>query len=185
VSTDLDVHWREIAAGHARAFGRWMAGAERPMRESLRSFATRVDVEAVLQEALLRTWQVAPRLEPDGRPNALLRMALRIARNLAIDEARSASRSRTDDDATLDALEAPAPALPDPLLARAIQDCRAALPAKPAAALEARLEAQGAVPDVRLADRLGMQLNTFLQNFTRARKLLAQCLALRGIEVPE
>jgi RNA polymerase sigma-70 factor (ECF subfamily) len=28
-----------------------------------------------------------------------------------------------------------------------------------------------------------MSLNTFLQNFTRARKLLAECLAKRGIDL--
>jgi DNA-directed RNA polymerase specialized sigma24 family protein len=109
---------------------------------------------------------------------------LRIARNLAIDEARSPSRHRTGDEEVLASLEAPMPGLPDPLLARAIAECRGGLPPKPAAALEARLEPQGAVPDIELAERLGMQLNTF-QNFTRARKLLADCLGLRGIEVPQ
>ena len=41
-----------------------------------------------MQEALLRVWQVAPRCRRDERPNALLRLAARIARNLAIDELR-------------------------------------------------------------------------------------------------
>src|SRR5690606_14601871 len=71
---DLDVHLAAIVAGDTRAFGRWLAGAEAPVRDSLRSFARVVDVEAVLQEALLRVWQVAPRFEPDGRPNGLLRL---------------------------------------------------------------------------------------------------------------
>ena len=31
------------------------------------------------------------------------------------------------------------------------------------------------------AERLGMRLNTFLQNFTRARKLLADCLERQGV----
>jgi RNA polymerase sigma-70 factor (ECF subfamily) len=31
--------------------------------------------------------------------------------------------------------------------------------------------------------RLGMKLNTFLQNFTRARKLLADCLRSRGVDL--
>jgi RNA polymerase sigma-70 factor (ECF subfamily) len=34
-----------------------------------------------------------------------------------------------------------------------------------------------------LAERLGMRLNTFLQNFTRARKLLAECLEKRKVDL--
>ena len=64
---DLDAELPSIIAGDADAFGRWLAGAERPVRESLRSFAAVIDAEAVLQEALLRVWQVAPRFQPDGR----------------------------------------------------------------------------------------------------------------------
>ena len=30
-----------------------------------------------------------------------------------------------------------------------------------------------------------MRLNTFLQNFTRARKLLAECLRKRGVDLSE
>jgi hypothetical protein len=57
------------------------------------------------------------------------------------------------------------------------------LPGKPAAALAERLAADGA-SDARLAARLGMTLNTFLQNFGRARRLLAECLGKRGVELP-
>jgi hypothetical protein len=49
---------------------RWRRGP----RGSLRSFAERVDVEAVVQAALVRVWQVAPRVRPDGRPEPLLRL---------------------------------------------------------------------------------------------------------------
>jgi RNA polymerase sigma-70 factor (ECF subfamily) len=71
----------------------------------------------------------------------------------------------------------------DPLLRRAIADCREELPARPAQALEARLAAGGTEPDEALAARLSMRLNTFLQNFTRARRLLADCLRRRGIDL--
>lgn len=37
--------------------------------------------------------------------------------------------------------------------------------------------------DPTLATQVGMKLNTFLQNVTRARKLLAQCLKKRGIDL--
>ena len=73
-----------IRTGDQMIFARWLSLAEGRLRDSLRPFATRVDVEAVLQESLVRVWQVAPRFVPDGRPDALLRLAIRIARNLAI-----------------------------------------------------------------------------------------------------
>jgi len=170
-----------IAAGDPRAFARWIARAERPLRESLRTFAARVDVEAVLQETLLRAWQVAPQVRQDGRPNPLLRLALRIGRNLAIDALRRA-RTVTVGDDLIDQSQALATLHEvDPMLRETIALCRGKLPAQPARALDARIEAAGAEPDAVLALRLGMKLNTFLQNFTRARRLLAECLRARGV----
>jgi RNA polymerase sigma-70 factor (ECF subfamily) len=49
--------------------------------------------------------------------------------------------------------------------------------------LKARLEAEGNTHDGVLAEGLGMSLNTFLQNFTRARKLLAECLKKAGVDL--
>jgi len=184
---DLDVHLPAIAAGDAAAFGRWLAGAEPALRDALRSFSARVDVEAMLQEALLRVWQVAPRHAPDGRPNSLFRVAVRIARNLCVDEVRRARAAPADDEAIERALAAAAagalPAGPDPMLRRVIEDCRDKLPGKPAEALAARLAAGGVEPDEEIAARLGMRPNTFLQNFTRARKLLAECLEKRKVDL--
>ncbi len=184
---DLDAFAPAIAAGDADAFARWLGAAERVVRESLRPFAAAVDAEAVLQEALLRLWQVAPRFRPDGRPNGLVRLALRIARNLALDElrrARAAAPAPPDElERAAEAAGARGPRVPDPFLREAIERCREALPEKPALALAERLANAGADPDERLAERLGMRPNTFLQNFTRARKLLAECLRKRGVEV--
>jgi DNA-directed RNA polymerase specialized sigma24 family protein len=181
---DLDTHLAAIATGDADAFGRWVVGAEAPLRGALRSFAARVDTEAILQEALLRVWQVAPRVASDGKPNALLRFALRVAKNRALSELRRARVSGVDDEkfARLVEEESEAVAMPppDPLLRRAFFVCREQLPEKPAAALNARLEASGE-SDESLAETLGMRANTFLQNFTRARKLLADCLQKKGI----
>jgi RNA polymerase sigma-70 factor (ECF subfamily) len=186
---DLDRHLPAIAAADPGAFGDWAGAAEGELREGLRGFAAAVDVEAVLQEVLLRAWQLAPRLRPDGRPNALLRFALRTAHNLAVDEARRRRRVVAEGDEALqrrlDALCEAGPAAPDPLLRRLIESCRDRLPGKPRQALEARLAAAGGEPDQAIAARLGQKPNTFLQNFTRARRLLAECLKGRGVALDE
>jgi RNA polymerase sigma-70 factor (ECF subfamily) len=182
---DLDLHLAAIVDGDAGAFARWLAGAEMPVRLSLASFAAVVDVEAVLQEALLRVWQVAPRFAPDGAPNGLVRLAVRIGRNLAVSELRR-TRTRPVEPAELeDHLEEVRPAPPDPMLRRAIGECRDKLPAKPRQAFEARLASAGGEDDHDLATALGMRLNTFLQNFARARRLLAECLEKRGIHLDQ
>jgi RNA polymerase sigma-70 factor (ECF subfamily) len=187
---DLDLHLPAIAAGDRTAFAAWLAGAERPLRDALRSFAARVDVEAVLQEALLRAWQVAPHLRPDGRPNALLRLAFRAARNLAISQVRRRGREEPPGDEEafqrmLDRLADEGPSPPDPLLRRLIQACLQLLPPQPRAALLARLSSGGVEPDRALAAGLRMQLNTFLKNVGRARASLADCLRSKGVDLPE
>jgi RNA polymerase sigma-70 factor (ECF subfamily) len=187
---DLDLHLPAIAAGDQVAFRAWLAGAERPVRDALRPFAAAVDVEAVLQEALLRAWQLAPRLRPDGRPNALLRFTFRAARNLALTEVRRRGRVAVPDDEAafqrrLDRLCDDGPPPPDPLLRRLIRRCHALLPPMPRRALDARLAAGGAEPDPVIAARLGLRPNTFLQNFTRARRSLAECLERHGVVLEE
>jgi RNA polymerase sigma-70 factor (ECF subfamily) len=186
--TDTDAHLPAIAAGDGEAFAAWLARAERRVRSSLRAFGAHVDTEAVLQETLLRVWQVAPRVVPDGRPDALLRLAIRTARNLAVSELRRARLLPVE----IDELERAASALDrtpppdragDPLLWRVIAGCRGRLPARPARALEARLESAGGEPDAVLAARVGMRPNTFLQNITRARRLLRECLRRHGVDV--
>lgn len=183
---DLDRHLAGIVAGDAAAFGRWLASAEPVNRDSLRPLASRVDAEAVLQETLLRVWQTGPRFKPDGQPNGLVRLAIRIARNLAVGELRRSRPEAAEDDAlerAAAALEPPRWCGPDPLLRRTIQECRENLPRQPALALLQRLTSGGGEPDEVLAERVGMKLNTFLQNFTRARKFLADCLAGRGVDL--
>lgn len=178
---DLDVHLPSIAAGDASAFAAWLAGAEPAVRGALRSFAAVVDVEAVVQEALLRAWQVAARVEPDGRPNALLRLTVRIAKNHAIDQARRARLDYTEP-AEMERVEVE-PALPDPLLRAQVERCREQLPAAPARALTARLTGRGGASDRDLAASVQMELNTFLKNVGRARAWLIECLARAGVEV--
>jgi len=68
-------------------------------------------------------------------------------------------------------------------VADAVHACREKLPQQPRAAIDARIQSEGHVRDEELAERVGMRPNTFLQNVTRARKLLAECLRLRGIDL--
>jgi len=175
-----------IGAGDDAAFGRWIAGAEPSLRQSLRAFATLLDTEAVLQEALLRVWQVAPKFVSDGKPNALLRFAVTTTRNAAISELRRSAPTKEQLDALEHELAAEAeaqPSAPDPFLREAILECRKKLPRQPGLALEQRLSSGGKQDDAALALQLGMKTNTFLQNYGRARKLLAECLRKRGVDL--
>ncbi|MBL8609183.1 MAG: hypothetical protein JNL38_17780 [Myxococcales bacterium] len=177
---NLDELWPAVVLGDTGAYARWMSLAEPTIRRSLRGFAIHVDVEAVVQEALLRMWQIAPRFEADGRDNGTLRLGLRVARNLALSEARRMRAELTESE-VLEAQGVDAePTMPDPILRAAILACREALPDKPREALDARLESAGNEDDGAIAERLGQRKNTFLQNFTRARRLLAECLQRRG-----
>lgn len=183
---DLDMHLPAIAGRDARAFGKWLAGAEPRVRRSLRSFAHVLDAESVLQETLLRVWQTAPRFTPDGAINGLVRYAIRIGHHLALQELRRLRATPTDADTLEDVLAADAAApisAPDPILRRAIGECRDRLRPQPRKALDARLASAGGKPDHELAGEVGMALNTFLQNVTRARQQLAECLEQRGIRV--
>lgn len=184
---DLDRHLAGIRARDEQAFGQWMTAAEGRLRAALRSFAAHVDVEAVMQETFLQVWQIGPRFEPDGRPNSLLRFSFRCARNLAISAVRRRRAGDVDDveRALAQAGDVTDPVQPDPALRRILADCATRLPPKPRAALAARIAGGGAEPDRVLADRLDMRLNTFLQNVTRARRLLLECLEKAGVELEQ
>ncbi|HVM68995.1 MAG TPA: hypothetical protein VM204_04080, partial [Gaiellaceae bacterium] len=80
--------------------------------------------------------------------------------------------------------EAQEPELPDPLLRRVLARCIDALPEQPRRVLGLRLASSGE-GDAAMAQALNMRLNTFLQNFGRARKMLADCLAKGGVAVAE
>ena len=187
ITTDLDRAFTAVREGDARAFAIWLGHTEMPLRASLRSFARTLDVEAVLQEGLLRMWMLAPTLDLSGR-NASLRYALRLLRNLALDEARRLRRLTPLDMEALERMpEAsvlPDPG-PDPGLRRAVLSCLEQLSGRPRAALDARLADAGRSSDRALATALRMTVNTFLQNVVRARRLMAQCLERAGISLAE
>jgi RNA polymerase sigma-70 factor (ECF subfamily) len=184
---DLDRELAGIAAGDPESFGRWVAGAEPLLRARLRPLSTRIDAESVLQEVLTRVWTTANRCKRDGRPHALVRYAIRIQHNLAIDELRKARLEATDVDTLERYLMAEEPSEPgysDPLMRRLVKGCLELLPPKAQAVVRARWESSGLASDSELAAQLNMKLNTFLQNVTRARKLLADCLRSQGADVP-
>ena len=183
----LDDAFRLSRSGNMEAFEQWMGMVEMPLRRSLRRFARAVDVEVVVQETLLRMWLVA--CDP-GRPltgpDASLKFAFSVAKNVALEEMRRNGQNRVVDLEALDNLPEGSfrPELPDPALRRAIEDCVGRLPGKPRSALTARAGARGE-SDRELAEQLRMKLNTFLQNVVRARRLLAGCLEKRGVRLAE
>lgn len=169
-----------------RAFTTWVERVERPIRASLAPFARAVDVEGVVQETLLRMWHVATgqAVVLTGE-NASLRYAFGMARNLARNEARRLGRLRFLPPEELPEPEVPPDPAPDPALLRVLRECLAVLGGKPREALLARLEFGGWQADGQLAARLGMQLNTFLQNIVRARRQLRDCLLRKGVPAGE
>jgi len=184
--TPIDAAFAKARAGSHEGFADWMGSVELPIRLSLRCFAQAVDVEAVVQETLLRMWLLSQEgaREWDGE-NASLRFAIGVARNIARSEARRWGREQL-----LPSEDFPEPAVdPEPLsdhgLRRAISECLARVAAKPRAALRARMDFGGLQPDRDMARSLRMTLNTFLQNIVRARKQVAACLERKGISLEE
>ena len=173
--------------GDRGAFTQWMGMVEIPLRRSLHRFARAVDVEAVVQETLVRMWLLAgdPRRVLEGS-RASLKYAFAVGRIVALEEMR---RYRQDRFVELDVIENlpegrinPDPS--DPALARKLQDCLAGLPGRPREALWARVH-NGSLPDRQLAADLRMKANTFFQNIVRARRLLRECLERRGVRLEE
>src|SRR5690606_29543998 len=103
----------------------------------------------------------------------------------AVDETRRQGRwSRAELDDVLSSGEgAHDEPLPDPLLRELIQECRRALPKKPALVLEARLNDRGGRADRDLAPLLQLTVDAFAQNISRARKLLRECLTRKGVSL--
>lgn len=178
--TDTDRDLEGIAAGDHNAFARWVAAAEPRIRLSLYRFCRFVDTEVVVQETLLRMWQLAPRFTPDGKSDAMLRYAIRTAHNLAVTEAR---RNRTRNPIDLHEPPESGTAVPPPLseskLREAVERCLKELPGRPSSAIRARLR-DPHVRDDALAEGLGMTVNTFFQNIRRARLALLECLQRHG-----
>ena len=188
VETEVDGLFAQVRGRDPEAFRDWMGRVERPIRASLGRFARAVDVESIVQETLLRMWLLATQGGRDlAGPDASLRFAIGLARNLARNEARRMGRvSFLPPQDLPEVTQDPAPSS-DPRLAAAIRDCMGRLSARLREVLAARI-ARGAVePDREIAERLRLKLNTFLQNVVRARQQLRKCLEGKGVpgwEIP-
>jgi DNA-directed RNA polymerase specialized sigma24 family protein len=181
----LEKAFTRAGLGDADAFAEWMRMVEHPLRRSLARFARYLDVEVVVQETFLRMWLAATNHERclEGE-NASLKFAFRVARNVVREELRRMRPSQIVGEEALDGLPESGivPEFPDPFLRRAIVECFDRLPAQPKTALNARIQG-GYLPDRDLAEMVRMRLNTFLQNIVRARKLMAECLESRGVQL--
>lgn len=178
-----DMIFEEVRIGSREAFASWLRLAELPLRASLRSFADRVDIEAVLQEGLMRMWSLAPTLKLEG-PDASIRFARRMVYNLAVSYVRKHRREVAGDPPDLPGDPEPDPA-PDMVLRKVIDTCLSLLGSRPRMAIMARIRDEGASHDRELAEHAGMTLNTFLQNVVRARRLLRECFRSNGISLEE
>ncbi len=177
--TAIDAAFERARTGDHDGFADWVRLVEVRLRGTLRRFARGADVEAVLQESLLRMWRLAPGLHLQG-DDASLRYATTIAANLAKAEIRRGGRFDPIEDRDDPPVEG-AP-LGDPWLRSLILSCFARLSGRPREALLLRLTTHGTTHDRDLAGTLGMTLNTFLQNVVRARTAIAKCLSGHGVE---
>ena len=136
----IEAAFRRARAGDADAFAEWMKMVEHPLWRSLARFARHIDLEVVVQETFLRMWIVAcdPGRHLEGE-YASLKFALRVARNVGLEELR---RTRCGSTVSFD--EQPEPPVcfdfPDPLLKKTIYRCFDLLPQKPKSAMAARLQ---------------------------------------------
>jgi DNA-directed RNA polymerase specialized sigma24 family protein len=185
-ATEIDALFARVQHGDPMAFRMWMGRVERPIRFSLRHFARAVDVEAIMQETLLRMWLIATRhLRDLEGVDASLRFAIGMARNLARSEARRMGRERHLPPEAMPEVPQEPPPTPDPGLAAAIRDCMGRLSAKLRLVLETRIVLGPSQPDREIADTLEMKLNTFLQNIVRSRQQMRKCLQGKGVPLAE
>lgn len=185
--SELDGLWEQASRSDPRAFGQWAGRVERPVRLYLRPWAASVDVECIVQEALLRMWLRAndDGAEPLTGENASLRWCCRVAWNLARNESRKRARETVTDPQEMPEVSVDPEEPSSPGLRQAIADCVQALGEKLRSALLARLEDRGLSGDVAIAESLAMTKNTFLQNIVRARKQVAACLGGKGVAIEE
>jgi len=179
---EIDQIFEQAGRGPVSLQG-WMTAVEIPLRRSLRDFASVVDVESVMQDALMQMWVMA---QGDERPslsgeNASIWLAIDRARNIARDEAR-----RAGCEALL-----PTDGMPDPdeilrpdqrslELEEALYGCKHKQDHESLPTLRWRLELPG-LPDATVTKYCGMPLHIFSRAVTGATRRVAHCLEHQGI----
>lgn len=197
--------WRAIVARDGDAFRKWFSRCEIRLRVALASFATLVDVEAVVQRAAMLVWQRAVlirpdgqhAIEPDGDEDFLYRFAVTVAKNDARSQLRRTERYRQD------SLGGPANhagesgreqgievlgedrRLSDPMLRARIEDCLKRLREGLRAAIQARVTDRAGHSDKALAAAMGINYDRFRKHLQRGRESVERCLKSHGIDVRE
>ena len=190
MAEDYDVEVAELHAIGRRdrdTFSRWFARCEIPLKQSLRSFAQVVDVEALVQDTAFKVWEHASRITPDGRTGFLLRWARTVALNAARNIARRPGHRPEHQVPLEDHPEAGAAVIMagDPILRARIRQCLERLQTHQQRAFRARFDDSGQRTDRDLATSVGMSFDVFRQNMTRGRKALVKCLSSFKIDVME
>lgn len=187
---------RSAAAGDlaspavGRAFASWAKHVDGDLRRSLARFASRVDVESVCQEALLRMYVTSGAIaigeqEPLTGADASRRLVRVIARRMALNLIRKHRREvLAGDDDVPEPDPGPVMEPSDPLLRERLLECVAQLTGVLGAAMRVRLQ-HGHRPEDEQARLAGMLKNTFHQNIRRARLAVLDCLVQKGIALSE
>jgi DNA-directed RNA polymerase specialized sigma24 family protein len=178
---EIDEAFADARSGNRDAFTRWMRMAEIPIRHTLARYARHVDVEAAMQETLLRMWLL---VNDPGRvltgENASVRFGCRVAANVAKEELRRLRLAPLE----VEPQDPSDPPQSDPFVRRAIRECRDKLPRKLHIAIGVQVS-DGYRGSREAAAIARMKVNTFLQNLVRARRLLRTCLEHRGVRLAE
>jgi DNA-directed RNA polymerase specialized sigma24 family protein len=183
---DLEVaEWQAIVRRDEDAFKRWLERIEITLRRSLRSFATVVDVEVVVQETAIRVWDLASTIVPDGRPAFLARWAATVARRKALNEVKRAQREVPLDESSdrFDTQSVQAGA--DPFLRARIHSCHERLPTALRRVIDMILADGGQRPGRECAAESRISHDAFRQNLARGRRALVNCLKEHGIDIRE
>lgn len=177
--------WRAIVERDADAFERWFNRCEIPLKLALRSFATTVDVESIVQETAIIVWREVSTIRPDGRTAFLLRWAHVVARRAALNAAKrpgcrvvhNGPPPESEKIAGHDGVMA------DPWLRARLKQCLEHLPLHQRRVLTTRLHDAGLRSDRDLAQDLGISFDTLRQTLTRTRRALVKCLSGFQIDV--
>ena len=183
---DLEVaEWQAIVRRDEDAFKRWLERILIDLRLSLQRFAKIVDVEVVVQETAILVWERTSTIVPDGRPAFLLRWAIRVARNKALNDVKRAQRDVPLHEPSERSETQSGRAGADPFLRARIHSCHERLPTALRRVIDMILADGGQQSARESATAGGMSYDAFRQNLARGRRALVNCLKEHGIDIRE